>query len=199
MAESSPHLFRPAVQELTPYQPGKPIEDVQRELGLERIVKLASNEGPFPPFPAALEAMERAARELNRYPDGGVYRLHEALAARHGVAFGQIAVGAGADGCLDMLSQATLDPGDEVVCGWPPRRRPADVLEDLRARGTAGRVRGGTSRRRRGDDEDTPPVRRHEPGAGGGAREHGRSARDRAAPSSQRRGARTDRPHTPRA
>src|SRR5438045_1708753 len=119
MAEPSPHLFRPAVEELTPYQPGKPVEDVQRELGLERIIKLASNEGPFPPFPAALEAMERAARELNRYPDGGVYRLHEALAARHGVAFEQIAVGAGADGCLDMLSQATLDPGDEVVCGWP--------------------------------------------------------------------------------
>src|SRR6266571_2060637 len=119
MAEASPHLFRPAVEELTPYQPGKPVEDVQRELGLERIVKLASNEGPFPPFPAALEAMERAALELNRYPDGGVYRLHEALAARHGVAFEQVAVGAGADGCIDMLSQATLDPGDEVVCGWP--------------------------------------------------------------------------------
>jgi histidinol-phosphate aminotransferase len=119
MADVSPHLFRPAVEELTPYQPGKPVEDVQRELGLERIVKLASNEGPFPPFPAALEAMERAARELNRYPDGGSYRLHEALAGRHGVPFEQIAVGAGADGCLDMLSQATLDPGDEVVCGWP--------------------------------------------------------------------------------
>src|SRR5438477_167954 len=119
MAEPSPRLFRPAVEELTPYQPGKPVEDVQRELGLERVVKLASNEGPFPPFPAALEAMERAARELNRYPDGGVYRLHEALAARHGVAFEEIAVGAGADGCIDMLSQATLDPGDEIVCGWP--------------------------------------------------------------------------------
>src|SRR5881227_511109 len=119
MAEPSARLFRPAIEELTPYQPGRPVEDVQRELGLERIVKLASNEGPFPPFPAALEAMERAARELNRYPDGGIYRLHEALAARHGVAFEEIAVGAGADGCLDMLSQATLDPGDEVVCGWP--------------------------------------------------------------------------------
>ena len=112
-------LFRPAIEGLTPYQPGKPVEDVQRELGLERIVKLASNEGPFPPFPAALEAMAEVARELNRYPDGGVYRLNEALAARHGVAFEQIAVGAGADGCLDMLSQATLDPGDEVVCCWP--------------------------------------------------------------------------------
>jgi histidinol-phosphate aminotransferase len=112
-------LFRPAVDGLTPYQPGKPVEDVQRELGLERIVKLASNEGPFPPFPAALEAMARAAGGLNRYPDGGVYRLHHALAERHGVAVGEICVGAGADGCLDMLSQATLDPGDEIVCGWP--------------------------------------------------------------------------------
>ena len=63
--------------------------------------------------------MAQVSRELNRYPDGGVYRLHEALAARHGVAFEQVAVGAGADGCLDMLSQATLDPGDEVVCCWP--------------------------------------------------------------------------------
>jgi histidinol-phosphate aminotransferase len=119
MAEASSHLFRPAIEELTPYQPGKPVEDVQRELGLERIVKLASNEGPYPPFPAALEAMAVAACELNRYPDGGIYRLNEALAARHGVAFEQVAVGAGADGCLDMLSQATLDPGDEVVCCWP--------------------------------------------------------------------------------
>ena len=119
MAEASAHLFRPAIEELTPYQPGKPVEDVQRELGLERIVKLASNEGPFPPFPAALQAMAEVSRELNRYPDGGVYRLHEALAARHGVAFEQVVVGAGADGCIDMLSQATLDPGDEVLCCWP--------------------------------------------------------------------------------
>src|SRR5947208_5105878 len=119
MAEPGARLFRPAIEELTPYQPGRPVEDVQRELGLDRIVKLASNEGPFPPFPAALEAMAEAARELNRYPDGGIYRLHEALAARHGVAFEEISVGAGADGCLDMLSQATLDPGDEVVCCWP--------------------------------------------------------------------------------
>jgi len=115
----SPGLFRPAVEELTPYQPGKPVEDVQRELGLVRVVKLASNEGPFPPFPAALEAMERASVELNRYPDGGAYRLHDALAARHSVPFAQVCAGAGADGCIDMLNQALLDPGDEIVCGWP--------------------------------------------------------------------------------
>jgi len=112
-------LTRPAVEALTPYQPGKPVEDVQRELGLTRVVKLASNEGPFPPLPAAIEAMERSVQELNRYPDGGIYRLHEALAGRHGVSFDQVSVGAGADGCLDMLSQAVLDPGDEIVCGWP--------------------------------------------------------------------------------
>jgi len=92
---------------------------VQRELGVERVVKLASNEGPFPPFPAALEAMERAARDLNRYPDGGAFALRTALAARHGVRFEEIVVGGGADGVIDLLSQATLDPGDEIVCGWP--------------------------------------------------------------------------------
>ena len=80
-------FFRPSVRALTPYQPGKPVEDVERELGLERVVKLASNEGPFGPFPAAEEALARSIRELNRYPDGGSYRLHAALAERHGVSF----------------------------------------------------------------------------------------------------------------
>jgi histidinol-phosphate aminotransferase len=112
-------FFRPSVSGLTPYQPGKPVEDVQRELGLARVIKLASNEGPFGPFPAAQEAIARATAELNRYPDGGVYRLHAALGERHGVATSEITVGAGADGCIDMISQAILDPGDEVVCGWP--------------------------------------------------------------------------------
>ncbi len=112
-------FFRSAVESLTPYQPGKPVEDVQRELGLDSVIKLASNEGPFGPFPAAQEAMARAAVELNRYPDGGAFRLHAALAERHGVDPAQICVGAGADGCIDMASQAILEPGDEVVCGWP--------------------------------------------------------------------------------
>jgi histidinol-phosphate aminotransferase len=112
-------LIRPEITGLNAYQPGKPIEDVQRELGLERVVKLASNEGLFPPLPAAISAMEAVEVELNRYPDGGAYRLHEALAARHGVHADEICVGSGADGCLDLLSQAVLGLGDEVVCGWP--------------------------------------------------------------------------------
>ena len=118
-AEIPDDFVTPAVAGLTPYEPGKPVEEVQRELGLERVVKLASNEGPFPPFPAALEAIERAARDLNRYPDGGAYRLRAALAERFDVAFDEVAVGAGADGVIDCVSQAFLDAGDEVVCGWP--------------------------------------------------------------------------------
>jgi len=111
--------FRQAIADLVPYEPGKPVEEVQRELGIERVVKLASNEGPFGPFPAALEAIERSARDLNRYPDGGVWALRSALAERHDVPLEAIVVGAGADGVIDLLSQATLDPGDEIVCGWP--------------------------------------------------------------------------------
>ena len=57
--------------------------------------------------------------ELNRYPDGGAFQLRAALAERHGVDFDQIAIGSGADGLIDGISQAVLDPGDAIVCGWP--------------------------------------------------------------------------------
>ena len=112
-------LFRPALRGLVPYEPGKPAEEIQRELGLERVVKLASNEGPYGPFPAALEALAQTAGDLNRYPDAGAYLLRAALADRHGVRYEEVAVGAGADGLVDCLSQALLERGDEVVCGWP--------------------------------------------------------------------------------
>jgi histidinol-phosphate aminotransferase len=92
---------------------------VERELGLSRVVKLASNEGPFGPFPAARLALERSVDDLNRYPDGGGYRLRVALAERHDVRFEEVALGAGADGIVDSLSQAALEPGDAIVCGWP--------------------------------------------------------------------------------
>jgi histidinol-phosphate aminotransferase len=116
---SPAQFFRRSIAELVPYEPGKPIEEVQRELGLDRVVKLASNEGTFGPFPAALEALERHAHELNRYPDGGAYALRTAIAERHGVPLEQVAVGSGADGVIDCLSQAALEEGDEIVCGWP--------------------------------------------------------------------------------
>jgi len=119
LAEIADSFFTPAVNDLVPYEPGKPVEEVQRELGLERVVKLASNEGPYGPFPEAREAIERCAPELNRYPDGGAYRLRAALAERFDLRFEELAVGAGSDGLVDCLTQAMLEPGDEVVCGWP--------------------------------------------------------------------------------
>jgi histidinol-phosphate aminotransferase len=119
LAEVPTGVVRRTLDEVSPYEPGKPVEEVQRELGLDRVVKLASNEGPFGPFPAALEALERSARALNRYPDGGAYLLRAALAERYDVRFEELAIGAGADGLIDCVSQATLDPGDEIVCGWP--------------------------------------------------------------------------------
>jgi histidinol-phosphate aminotransferase len=119
LAEVGESFFRPPIRDLVPYEPGKPVEEVQRELGLARVVKLASNEGPFGPFPAALEAIERCAPELNRYPDGGAYRLRAALAELHDLRFEEVAVGAGSDGLVDGLSQAVLEPGDEIVSGWP--------------------------------------------------------------------------------
>jgi len=130
--------FRPPVEALVPYEPGKPIEEVQRELGLERVVKLASNEGPFGPFPAALEALARCAEELNRYPDGGAYGLRAALAEHHELPFEQVAVGAGADGVIDSLLQAALGPGDELVIGWPSF--PSYVIDALKLGATPVRV-----------------------------------------------------------
>jgi histidinol-phosphate aminotransferase len=113
-------LFRSALDRLVPYQPGRPVELVQRELGLTGpVIKLASNEGQYGPFPAALEAIERAAREGNRYPDGGCYNVRAALAERHGLGLDQIVLGNGADAILNYLALATLEPGDEVAFCWP--------------------------------------------------------------------------------
>jgi histidinol-phosphate aminotransferase len=131
-------LIRPALAGLVPYEPGKPVEEVQRELGLERVVKLASNEGPYGPFPAALEAIERAALELNRYPDGGAYRLRQALAERHSVRFEEVTVCAGADAVIGFTVLATLDPGDEAVTGWPSF--PSYVLDPLKVGAVPVRV-----------------------------------------------------------
>ena len=130
--------IRPALDGLVPYEPGKPVEEVQRELGLERVVKLASNEGPFGPFPAAEEAIARATAELNRYPDGGAWRLRTALAERHGVDFDQVTVCAGADAVVGYLCLATLDPGDEAVTAWPSFA--SYVIDPLKLGGVAVRV-----------------------------------------------------------
>jgi len=109
---------RPEIAPLLPYEPGKPANALRRELGLERVVKLASNEGPYGPFPAALEAIAAAAPGLNRYPEGAV-ELLEALGARHGLGPDRIAAGNGADGVIANIALAYLRPGDDVLMGWP--------------------------------------------------------------------------------
>jgi histidinol-phosphate aminotransferase len=137
-ADVDPSLIRPALAGLVPYEPGKPVEEVQRELGLERVVKLASNEGPYGPFPAAQEAIARASLEFNRYPDGGAWRLRHALAERHGVRFEEVTVCAGADAVIGYTAMVTLDPGDEAVTGWPSF--PSYVLDPLKMGAVPARV-----------------------------------------------------------
>jgi histidinol-phosphate aminotransferase len=111
--------LRDALAQVQPYRPQRPMRELQEELGLERIVKLASNEGAFGPLPAAVAAFEAAVGELNRYPDGGGLRLREALAERHGVPARQIVIGNGADELIRFCAVATLDAGDSAVFPWP--------------------------------------------------------------------------------
>jgi histidinol-phosphate aminotransferase len=95
------------------------MRELQADLGLARIVKLASNEGPFGPLPAAVAAFEAAAGELNRYPDGGGMRLREALADRYQVPVEHVVLGNGADELIRFAALATLDPGERAVFPWP--------------------------------------------------------------------------------
>ncbi len=111
--------LRRILAQVEPYKPQPPMRQLQEQLGLERMIKLASNEGPFGPLPAAVAAFEASARELNRYPDAGATRLREALAERYGVAAEQIVLGNGADELIRLTALATLDPGDRAVFPWP--------------------------------------------------------------------------------
>jgi histidinol-phosphate aminotransferase len=111
--------LREALLRVQPYRPQRPMRELQRELGLERIVKLASNEGAFGPLPAAVAAFEAAAGELNRYPDAGGLRLREQLADLHGVAVEQVVLGNGADELIRLCAVATLDAGDVAAFPWP--------------------------------------------------------------------------------
>ncbi len=108
-------LFRPGILANKPYTPGKPIEEVQRELGLDSVVKLASNENPEGPLPAVLEAVAAAAREINRYPDASCFRLTQRLAAHLDVPPASLIFGNGSNEVIDMLIRALVSPGENVV------------------------------------------------------------------------------------
>jgi histidinol-phosphate aminotransferase len=110
---------RAAVKELSPYQAGKPIESVRRELGVERIVKLASNEYPDGPFPEVLEAIERELENLNRYPDPGCFALTEAVSRFYGVSPSEVFFGNGNNEILELLVHLLVEPGQEVLYAHP--------------------------------------------------------------------------------
>ncbi len=117
---SEQDLTRPCVRGLRPYVPGKPIEEVQREFGLDDIVKLASNENPLGPSPRAVDAMRKAAEGVRLYPDNDCRELRAALSEHLGIAGDQILIGHGSDELIHNLGLAFLNPGDEVMmCEGP--------------------------------------------------------------------------------
>ena len=108
-------LAAPSVQNLVPYKPGKPIPELQRELGISDITKLASNENPLGPGARARAAIRANLDELGFYPDGGAYELTQALAQKHGVDANWITCGNGSNDVLVMLAEAFLTANDAAV------------------------------------------------------------------------------------
>ncbi|MGA9756411.1 MAG: histidinol-phosphate transaminase [Desulfobaccales bacterium] len=117
MAASVPFtsLIAPHLTQLTPYQAGKPLEELERELGLTDAIKLASNENPLGPSPLALAAIRDSLGTLHRYPDSHAYYLKDDLARHLGLAPQQLILGNGSDEVLDLLVRALVPPGGEVL------------------------------------------------------------------------------------
>lgn len=108
-------LAMPGVQGLLPYQPGKPVSELERELGIRDIVKLASNENPLGPSPTVLEVVQQALPDISRYPDGNGFGLKKALSNRLQVEPTWITLGNGSNDVLDMVARVFLGPGREAV------------------------------------------------------------------------------------
>src|SRR5262245_50384819 len=110
-------LANPGIVTQPIYEPGKPIETVARELGLDPagIIKLASNENPHGPSPKALAAATRALQEAHLYPDGGYFALRQKLASKFGLGMDQFVIGDGSNELLELLGHAFLSPGKECV------------------------------------------------------------------------------------
>src|SRR5689334_17782710 len=100
------------IRTLVPYVPGKPIEETQRELRIQKVVKLASNENPLGPSPKATAAMRKALLQMHRYPDGAAYRLKNALATHLDVTPTSLIIGNGSNEVIDLLIRTYCVPGD---------------------------------------------------------------------------------------
>jgi len=110
---------RPCLENITPYVPGKPIEEVERELGLTDVIKMASNENPLGPSPLAVEAIKRYLPRISLYPDGNSYYLKSALAGHLNLQEKNIVMGNGADELITLVGAAYLNPGDEIIMAQP--------------------------------------------------------------------------------
>ena len=115
MACDAIRLAVPGVQGLHPYQAGKPIEELERELGISESIKLASNENPLGPSQLALDAVQGSLSELTLYPDAMGYRLKQKLSAVYGLSAEQLTLGNVSNDLLEMIARVFLNPGDEVI------------------------------------------------------------------------------------
>lgn len=112
-------LARQNLLNLIPYEPGKPFEEVERELGITDVIKMASNENPLGPAPEAIEAMQKAILETQIYPDGDSYYLKLELAERLGLARNNFAIGNGTNEVIKLISKSYLNPGENIVMADP--------------------------------------------------------------------------------
>jgi histidinol-phosphate aminotransferase len=110
-----PGKVAPGIASLKPYQPGKPIEELTRELGISDAIKLASNENPRGPGPLTLQVLAASLGSLSRYPDGGGFRLKQALSEYLGVSADQLTLGNGSNDVLDLSARITMTPGSEAI------------------------------------------------------------------------------------
>ncbi|OAH57372.1 histidinol-phosphate aminotransferase [Domibacillus aminovorans] len=110
---------RKALEKIQPYSPGKPIWEVQEELGLDRVIKIASNENPLGPSSKAVEAIMQELVTLNRYPDADAVRLKQSIADKLNVAASQLIITNGADELITLLSETFLENGDEIIVPSP--------------------------------------------------------------------------------
>ncbi|MBP9855007.1 MAG: histidinol-phosphate transaminase [Candidatus Omnitrophica bacterium] len=113
------NLAKKTVFTIKPYVPGKPIEEVKRELGLKEVIKLASNENPYGPSPKVLKAIHAAALQINRYPDGNCFYLRKVLSQYLNVAPNQLIFGNGSDELIVLAARLFVNEGDEVISAKP--------------------------------------------------------------------------------
>jgi len=108
---------RKTIQRLSPYVPGKPVEELERELGIKGAIKLASNENPLGPSKKAIAVLRKGFKNLHRYPEGSGRLLRETLAQKYKISPDQVILGNGSDEIMDLAAKTFLEPGDEALMG----------------------------------------------------------------------------------